>query len=830
MTKSVNPSVLIIDDSRSFARKLATLLESAGYSVETVESPESALELLGIQPHPTFIIADRQLQGKFVENSALNKIARAAGLAHVVVYTQKANLNDSEIRFIQGKGAKRVLDRNQVTKLVEDIGRLKREFDDLLELAQELTVLTKERAQLVTALVGVDVGVTVIDTEFHCWFANEAQERFVGRLAYGGLCWECFHGHPASVGPCWGCTVSRVVAMGHQIERLFLSRFWNGSLKWVSVRSTPIFGRDKPATKSTLYRPTVIAVREAVVEAGQSTINGLSLQSRLEYIAQGLIHAGFGRARIWSIRADGQAVIRAAASISDDPWAAQSDYQQELGDLVVQPDDCPYNRKARLDDGLLVDVWTQGMCPWIEELELEPPYFLLPVWNNTSDLWGFLAVDFVGIPKIAQKEVISHYVNQETLHWLRAGYVHEIRKAFEDSGQATPELMHSAKVELAELGIGGARSIEEGLTAVCDALCGIVSKDCTVSLRRLSKHGLEEYDALSWGPDSPSEFKVIDLNDQHSLAAYVFRVRRARWISNFPKHIENAKNLGQPPGYPSKSTASTAHIPLKLEGNLLGTISIDSPKPLNWIEGGYISPLLRMAELAALVVRDLWVNEKIAERQVSLQANLNAMKAFSETVGSDAIWRHWALQRLGEASSLIDRTRRLVASEKMDPKEATDLLHAAGDAIHLVCKKGPPPESSESCLLSEVVVDLLESYQKRPPFVRLDVPEGLPQIRAGKYYVRQILDILLKNSFTATEVHLKACISDGQVRIKVRDNGPGIPKAIMGDILQGPVNSERGRGMGLLIARGTALRFSGDLEIVPVEKGASFLLILPSVG
>lgn len=836
MKQRSKPSVLIIDDSKNFARRFAHQLESIGYIVETVDSSKNALKFLGEQSNPTFIVADRMLQGNLIENGDLNTLAKAAGSSHIVVYTQKADLSEAEIRYIQSQGAKRVLDRSEMSKLVKDIGRLTKEFDDLLELAHELTNFMKEREKLVTALVGADVGVTVIDNEFQCWFANAAQERFVGGHASGGLCWQRFHGHPASAGPCWGCTVARVMKTREKVDRLFLSRFRNGFTGWVSVRSTPILGGNGVYGESGSGEPRVIAVREGVVEAGTATIDSLSLQNRLEYIAQALIHVGFGRARIWAMRVDGKAVVRAAASVTDDPWAERSQYQEGLGGLAVNPDDCPYNRKVRSKGGLFVEEWSDGKCPWLEGLELELPYFLLPVWKTHEDVWGFLATDFVGVSEIARKAVLSHYAKEETLLWLRDEYVREIREAFEFAEVSVPGTQHEAIVEMAQLGIGAARSLSEGVFAVREALDTLLPDDCAVSLRRVTKNQLEEYSDLSWGPGTPSTKRVIQVDDRKSLASYVFRIQRARWIDDFPKHREKAQRIGQPAGYPSVGTKSSAHIPLRVEGSMMGTISIDSPKDLRWFEDGYARPLLQLADLIALVVRDLWVNEQLAQRQASLKADLNAMIAFAETVGSDAIWRHWATQRLAQVSALAEQAHLLIENRPRASKALTDLLFKISDVINIVAEGGPPSEDAEeSCSLSEVLFKLKESYQDKSSNLILTFPKKSPRIAAAFFHVRHILDILLSNAFEAieesgdgSEVCITTTVVDEMVRIEVTDDGPGIPAGIAKGLLRTAVSSSaKGHGVGLLIARGTALRFNGDLEAHPTQKGASFLLTLP---
>ena len=79
MNQRSKPSVLIIDDSKSFARRFSRLLEDSGYIVKIVSSTEDALKFLGEQSNPTFIVADRILHGNPIEYVELNKLAKATG-------------------------------------------------------------------------------------------------------------------------------------------------------------------------------------------------------------------------------------------------------------------------------------------------------------------------------------------------------------------------------------------------------------------------------------------------------------------------------------------------------------------------------------------------------------------------------------------------------------------------------------------------------------------------------------------------------------------------------------------------------------------------------
>jgi signal transduction histidine kinase len=70
------------------------------------------------------------------------------------------------------------------------------------------------------------------------------------------------------------------------------------------------------------------------------------------------------------------------------------------------------------------------------------------------------------------------------------------------------------------------------------------------------------------------------------------------------------------------------------------------------------------------------------------------------------------------------------------------------------------------------------------------------------------------------------------VRIRIGDNGPGIPAAFLGKVLQ-PffTTKEEGTGLGLSIAHRIIAEHGGRLDVASVEgRGAAFTITLPLTG
>jgi signal transduction histidine kinase len=99
-----------------------------------------------------------------------------------------------------------------------------------------------------------------------------------------------------------------------------------------------------------------------------------------------------------------------------------------------------------------------------------------------------------------------------------------------------------------------------------------------------------------------------------------------------------------------------------------------------------------------------------------------------------------------------------------------------------------------------------------------------------------VVEALVKNAIDALggrggEVVIEAsALPEGGGRLRVRDNGPGIPSAMRKRIFDaGFTTKERGWGIGLALARRIVEEnHGGKLRLVPVPDGATFDVMLPA--
>jgi nitrogen fixation/metabolism regulation signal transduction histidine kinase len=139
-------------------------------------------------------------------------------------------------------------------------------------------------------------------------------------------------------------------------------------------------------------------------------------------------------------------------------------------------------------------------------------------------------------------------------------------------------------------------------------------------------------------------------------------------------------------------------------------------------------------------------------------------------------------------------------------------------------------------------IDINSLLQERIAFLRTAHPDVVystrlapdrPRVFADEDLVKGVLTNLLENAAQAVSpggTVLGVTISaGGKITVEVHDSGPGVSLQARGSLFQPSISFKRGgMGLGLSIARKSALLAGGDIQLVPGELGgAAFRVLLP---
>ena len=132
---------------------------------------------------------------------------------------------------------------------------------------------------------------------------------------------------------------------------------------------------------------------------------------------------------------------------------------------------------------------------------------------------------------------------------------------------------------------------------------------------------------------------------------------------------------------------------------------------------------------------------------------------------------------------------------------------------------------STLAILSQVSESKIEIVRK--------YDDSLPRIDAHAPELNQVWTNLIDNALAAApeggRVTIRTRRAGDFLVVEVEDDGPGIPDDVAArifDVLPTKPPGE-GTGLGLDIARRIVVRHRGDLRLKPMDRGASFQVLLP---
>jgi signal transduction histidine kinase len=214
----------------------------------------------------------------------------------------------------------------------------------------------------------------------------------------------------------------------------------------------------------------------------------------------------------------------------------------------------------------------------------------------------------------------------------------------------------------------------------------------------------------------------------------------------------------------------------------------------------------------------------------------------------EQIWAGMAREsahQLGTPISSMSGWIELLRDAGGDAMTESALAHMDGDLERLkrVANRferiGRPPRK-QPVDMGELVERVATYFRARVPTLAQRVAvissrgEGSLTVNGDPVLLEWAIESLAKNAIDALagrdgEVDISAeALPEGRVRVRVRDNGPGVPRELGSRIFEpGFSTKEHGWGIGLPLARRIVRdNHGGDLLLTPSERGATFDIIL----
>jgi signal transduction histidine kinase len=121
--------------------------------------------------------------------------------------------------------------------------------------------------------------------------------------------------------------------------------------------------------------------------------------------------------------------------------------------------------------------------------------------------------------------------------------------------------------------------------------------------------------------------------------------------------------------------------------------------------------------------------------------------------------------------------------------------------------------------------------------VVVQIPEDLPRVQVVGAELNQVWMNLIDNALDALKnggrLTVASAVEDGRVVVRIRDDGPGIPPALLGLIFDPFFTTKdvgHGTGLGLDIVRRILQRMGAEIDAESVPGQTEFRVRLPMAG
>jgi len=139
--------------------------------------------------------------------------------------------------------------------------------------------------------------------------------------------------------------------------------------------------------------------------------------------------------------------------------------------------------------------------------------------------------------------------------------------------------------------------------------------------------------------------------------------------------------------------------------------------------------------------------------------------------------------------------------------------------------------------LHRLIKEVLGLYEANAAPIKLELQAGRAEINGDATRMRQVLHNLLQNAQDALQgvaqpaISLSTEIEEGQIRLRVRDNGTGFGDTILSKVFEPYMTTKsKGTGLGLAIVKKIVEEHGGRIMVENnLDGGASITVSLPLV-
>ncbi|HUF65119.1 MAG TPA: ATP-binding protein [Gemmatimonadaceae bacterium] len=332
----------------------------------------------------------------------------------------------------------------------------------------------------------------------------------------------------------------------------------------------------------------------------------------------------------------------------------------------------------------------------------------------------------------------------------------------------------------------------------------------------------------------------------------VIRTGRAELIADIPEEVLVASAEGDVQliqAIQKLDLRSLLGVPLMSQGEAIGAIicvMAESGRRFTEQDLQVAEDLASRASLAienALLYKEAEVARKRAEAADSTKSQFLAAMSHELRTPLNAIAGYAELIAVGVHGPVTDKQKE--ALERITRSQKT-LLSLINDILNFSKLEAGFIQVAADEISMATILDALEGWiepqlrSKQLRFSYDSCPEDL-HVRGDRDKIQQVMLNLLSNAVKFTphggNISVTCTFDDSEVRINVRDTGPGIPPDKVDVIFEPFVQVDRGvqstyqgTGLGLAISRDLARAMKGNLVVGrSTDSGSEFVFSLPRI-
>jgi len=285
----------------------------------------------------------------------------------------------------------------------------------------------------------------------------------------------------------------------------------------------------------------------------------------------------------------------------------------------------------------------------------------------------------------------------------------------------------------------------------------------------------------------------------------------------------------------SEGGIPTCFVPMRLPDALLGVLVADSPQQRREVTDASLRTLAMLSEFALLMVehtrREQSRTRFVGWASHELRTPLTSINAFTEMLLD------------GDAGPLNEKQTRFVQRVLGSTEQLHRIVQDLLELARLEAGEEPITLTNVAIkpFLEDTAQNMFPQASAKDITLKVEAQDGLSTLRTDERRLRQALsnfiDNAIKYSPRETLVRVVAEATDGQLRLSVIDQGPGISprdqKQLFTEFFRCYRGEEslrdRGSGLGLPIVQRLAQALGSAVEVESaVGQGSKFSLVFPA--